>query len=485
MHSRLKRFKIIYFVALAIVACCMISGSWLLQRSISSNSDEARVINLSGRQRMLSQRLTKAVLALPYETEQAAWQRRIGEIEDAFRAWKRADNGLRHGDPDLGLPARALSPEIQQLFAGIRSHQEAMSSAIDGLLDVLGKTPGSPGEIRQAGAVLLEHEQSFLVGMDAITFQLDKEAHEKLLSLQRIEYMMLAIGLTILAIEFLFVFRPSLSAIQRLMSDLQDSYDEQSIVNNTLEGMLEQTRELAHHASAAAVAKTSFLSTMSHELRTPLSGILGMTDLMLMTDLDDEQKVYASTVKTCSHDLLRMIDDILMFSKIAHGKEEFTPAEFPLRETVQCVIDSIMEKASSKGLGLTMAIEPAVPDMVAGDQEKLGKVIDQLVDNAVKFTEEGQIVVGMALLAETENNVLVRFAVTDTGIGIPREVIPGLFDPFTQGDGSTTRRFSGTGLGLSLCKKMVDMMGGRLGVDSALGHGTTFWFELGFERKAG
>lgn len=203
MEVRPNRLKFIYGVALAVVATCMVSASWLMQHSISSNSDEARIINLSGRQRMLSQRLTKAVLALPRAVDPESLRLRTTEIEDSFRVWQKADKGLREGDIDLGLPARELSPTVRQLFSDIQPHQVAMESAIDRLLAALQSPAGKKQVIEQAGDELLAHEPAFLRGMDAITFQFDKEAREKLTALQTIERTALAIGLLILAVEFL------------------------------------------------------------------------------------------------------------------------------------------------------------------------------------------------------------------------------------------------------------------------------------------
>ena len=167
-----------------------------------------------------------------------------------------------------------------------------------------------------------------------------------------------------------------------------------------------------------------------------------------------------------------------------HPREDIEPVDFALRSTLRNTLDQVRSEAAEKDLGISMMVEPSVPDILSGDPAKLCQIINQLADNAVKFTDEGQIVIGVALSAERGNRVIIRFAITDTGIGIAREMIPTLFDPFTQGDGSHTRRFGGTGLGLSLSKKLVDMMGGKLGVDSTAGRGSTFWFELGFDRPA-
>ena|SRR5579875_124904 len=245
--------------------------------------------------------------------------------------------------------------------------------------------------------------------------------------------------------------------------------------------------QLAARAAAeeAARVKSAFLATMSHEIRTPLNGVLGMTSLLQSTALSGEQREYVETIRTSAEALLDIVNDILDFSKIEAGKLELEIIACDIREAVDDVLELLAEAAQRKGIALAAVIDPAVPPVLRGDPGRLRQVLTNLVGNAVKFTEEGAVVVRVAPApAATDDQPLtLRFAVQDTGIGIPPELQPRLFQAFTQGDSSTTRRYGGTGLGLAICKQLVELMGGQIGLNSTPGHGSTFWFTVPFARE--
>ncbi len=471
MPPVIRNLRIFYTIAIATVVLMLILNQGVSAGLLRKQEADGHVVNIAGRQRMLSQRLSK--LALNYKPGMAdepfkAWEKEFSNSLSYFRSSHRL---LQDGNEEWG-PYSQPSQTVQGMFQELDKHYLPLVDALISFGEKAIVRENNDAELAQ----VMRYEQAFLNGMDSIVFQYAAESKAKISLIQRWETGLFLLALLVMGLEVAYIFRP-------LFVKLEQSLRQNSAYQNELLRIAEANRIAKEKAEDESRTKSALLAKISHEIRTPMNGVMGMAELMAYTSLNPQQREYLHGIRAGADSLHQYIHNLLDYAGLEAGSLRLEIHAYPLRLLIEETLDLLSQKASDKNLDLLYRWDERIPEMVWLDSTRLRQVLLNLVGNAIKFTQEGAVVIHVEQLAETETRVQILFRVKDTGIGLNPEKRQALHQIFTQKTPGEWIRPEGTGLGLLISSRMVNAMGGALRADSETGKGSDFYFILSLEKE--
>lgn len=470
-QSFLRLLRTRFIAALLLIGLAVITSYIVITSSVEAQKADATVINIAGRQRMLSQKITKGALQLQYASDSSSTFQLKKQLGSDLNTWVQSYYTLTEGSDSLLIPNDYNSDEVKALFADLEPSYQNIRLVIEQLLNQQDDT-----EVDELMTdLLLIKEAEFLPIMDRIVRQYEAEASEKVADMQSVVLMLVLFSLVVLILEGIFIFRPTAFRIRQYIGQLTET-------NAKLQGMNKKLEVAKVAAEEANEAKSNFLANMSHEIRTPLNSVIGFSDILLKSDLSDTQRQYLNYVGQSADSLLDLLNDILDFSKIEAGKLELNSERTDIIDMTQQIVDIVRFKTNEQGLELLIKQSSELPDFIMVDPIRLRQVLINLMGNAVKFTESGHVMLEVNVVSKSpSNHYELEFSVEDTGIGIHPSKQQLIFEAFSQEDNSTTRRFGGTGLGLSISNSLLRLMNSQLVLESEVGRGSRFSFTITVE----
>ena len=439
--------RILLFLLTMIII--VLSAQVLLHVHLSEQHKSGIEAKVVSRQRMLTEQIARLIFEIDHKQNQGeSYKDVLTDLKLTRQKWIDSHKAISQGS-DLyqtsvkeGEEEKAIISRLNPAFLDIKKELDALIAAPEGNIE---------NQIKQIAILDAVYEEQIL----QLLYYFNNKNNQQIERIQVLSWGLAGLGIVIMFTMFYLIIKPALKRVAKQNSELK-----------TLNQSLQKASDV----------KSDFLANVSHEIRTPMNGIIGMAGILNRTTLDSDQKSYVNTIKSSAENLMVIINDILDYSKLDSEKLRLEKSTFQLQTAVEEVVDLLKPSIQDKGLELIVYLEPEVSGDYCGDVIRLKQVLINLLNNAIKFTEKGEVLLTVERVADEGGFSQVKFEIKDTGIGMSAETLENLFESFMQADTSTTRKYGGTGLGLSICKKLVALMGGRIWAESELGKGSSFFF---------